>query len=45
MTKQDFVSALAEKTGMTKKDADQFTKAFVEEIAEIMKAGDSIAFQ
>lgn len=45
MTKQEFVSALAEKTGMTKKDADQFAKAFIEEVAEIMKAGDSIAFQ
>lgn len=45
MTKQDFVSALAEKTGMTKKDTDAFAKAFIEGLAEVMKAGDSISFQ
>lgn len=45
MTKQDFVSALAEKTGLTKKDTEAFTKAFIEELTDVMKAGDSISFQ
>lgn len=45
MKKDEFISALAEKTGLTKKSTEAFTKAFVEELAEVMKAGDSVSFR
>lgn len=45
MTKQDFIAAIAEKTGFTKKDSDLFAKAFIEELSDVLKAGDSISFQ
>lgn len=42
MNKSDFVSAVAEKAGTTKKDADAVIKAFTETVADLVKNGDSI---
>ena len=43
MNKADFVSAVAEKSGVSKKDTDATIKAITETITEIIKNGDSIA--
>ena len=43
MNKGDVVSSIANKAGFTLKDADEVYKAFVETIAEALKAGDSVA--
>lgn len=43
MNKGDLISAIATKAGFTLKDADEVYKAFVETIAEALKAGDSVA--
>lgn len=43
MNKGDIVSAIATKAGFTLKDADEAYKAFVEAVAEALKAGDSVA--
>ena len=42
MNKTELVAAMADKAGLTKKDADAALKAFTEIIEETLKAGDSI---
>lgn len=42
MTKADFISAIAEKSGCTKKDADAIVKAFTETVFDVVKNGDSL---
>ena len=42
MNKSELCAAIAEKTGMTKKDAEKFTGAFVETVIESMKKGERI---
>lgn len=42
MNKTELVAAMADKAGLTKKDADAALKAFTEVIEETLKAGDSI---
>ena len=43
MNKSEFVAAVAEKAGVSKKDADAVVKAFTEVVTEQLKAGDKIA--
>ncbi len=43
MTKTDLVSAMVEKTGLSKVDAESAYKALVETVTECLKAGDSLA--
>lgn len=42
MNKTELVAAMADKAGLTKKDADTALKAFTEVVEETLKAGDSI---
>lgn len=42
MTKTDLVSAVAEKTGVTKKDAGAILDALIEEIIGAVKKGDRV---
>lgn len=42
MNKTELVAAMADKAGLTKKDANAALKAFTEVIEETLKAGDSI---
>ena len=42
MNKTELVAAMADKAGLTKKDADAALKACAEVIEETLKAGDSI---
>ena len=42
MNKTELVAAIAEKTGLTKKDAEGAVKAFTDTVAEQLKAGDKI---
>lgn len=42
MDKGSFISAVAEKSGCTKKDADAIVKAFVEVVSDVVKKDDSI---
>jgi DNA-binding protein HU-beta len=44
MTKAEFVSAVAGKTGLTKAAAAEAVDAFVCTVTEALKAGDKIAF-
>ena len=44
MTKAEFVGKIAEKTGLTKVDADKAINAFLETITEALKSGDKVAF-
>lgn len=44
MTKAEFVSAVAEKTGLTKTSAAEAVDAFVGTVVEILKAGEKITF-
>lgn len=43
MNKPELVSAIAEKTGMKKKDAEAMVDAFVEVVKEALKKGDKVA--
>ena len=43
MNKGDVVSSIANKAGFTLKDADEAYKAFVETVAEALKAGEDVA--
>lgn len=43
MTKAEMIVAVAEKTGMTKKDADKAFTAVIETITETLKKGDKVA--
>lgn len=42
MNKSELCAAIAAKTGLTKKDAEKFTGAFVETVVESMKTGDRV---
>ncbi len=42
MNKTEFVAAVAEKSGLTRKDAEAAVKAFTEVVAEQLKAGEKI---
>lgn len=42
MTKADFISVIAEKSGCSKKDADAVMKAFSEAVLDVVKNGDSL---
>ena len=42
MNKTELVAAMADKAGLTKKDADAALKAFTEVVERTLKAGDSI---
>ena len=43
MNKTELVAALAEKAGLSKKDAEAALKAFTETVAEELKKGEKIA--
>ena len=45
MNKGDVVSSIANKAGFTLKDADEAYKAFVETVADALKAGDEVAIE
>ena len=42
MNKTEFIAALAEKTGLTKKDSEKAVKAFTEIVAEELKNGGKV---
>ena len=42
MNKTQFIAAVAEKSELTKKDADQAVNAMIEVIADTLKAGDKV---
>lgn len=44
MNKNEFIDAVAEKTGLTKKDSKAALDATLETIAEVLAKGDSISF-
>ena len=44
MNKKEFVEAVAEKTGFTKKDSENAVNAVFESITDVLKSGDSITF-
>ena len=43
MNKTDLVASVAEKAGISKKDADAAVAAFVETVIETMKAGEKLS--
>jgi len=43
MNKTELVAAIAEKAGISKKDADAAVAAFVATVTDAMKAGDKVA--
>ena len=42
MNKTDFIAAVAEKAEISKKDSEKALKAFVDVVAEQLKAGDKV---
>ena len=42
MNKNEFVNAIAEKSGLTKKDAEAALNAYIEVVTDALKAGDSV---
>ena len=42
MNKTEFAAAVAEKTGLSKKDAEAAVKAFIDVVAEELKAGEKV---
>ena len=44
MTKQEFVDAVAGKTGMSKRDAGAAVEAFLSTVEDALKAGDTVTF-
>ena len=44
MTKQEFVDAVAGKTGMSKRDAGAAVDAFLSTVEDALKAGDTVTF-
>ena len=42
MKKAELVAAIAEKSGLSKKDAEKALTAFTDTVAEVLKAGDRI---
>lgn len=43
MNKSDFISSVAEKSGLTKADAKKAVDAFCETVTDVLKAGDKLA--
>lgn len=43
MNKNDFVSSVAEKAGLSKVDAKKAIDAFCETVSEVLKAGDKLS--
>ncbi|MDF1580698.1 MAG: HU family DNA-binding protein [Desulfuromonadales bacterium] len=43
MTKADMINAMAEKTGLTKAEAEKSLKAFTDVVSEALKAGDKVS--
>jgi DNA-binding protein HU-beta len=44
MNKTEFVAAVAEKAGLSKKDADKAVAAFIETVTDALKAGEKVQF-
>ena len=44
MTKQEFIKAVAQRSGLTDRDAGKAVDAFMETVTETLKTGDSINF-
>ena len=44
MTKQEFIDAVAAKTGSSKRDAAEAVEAFLGTVEDALKAGDSVTF-
>ena len=44
MTKQDFVDAVADRAGMSKRDAATAVDAVLDTITDTLKSGDSVTF-
>jgi len=44
VTKQEFIDAVAEKTGSSKRDAGEAVEAFLSTVEEALKAGDTVTF-
>lgn len=42
MTKSELVAKISEKAGLSKKDAEKATSAFVESVVEALTAGDKV---
>ncbi len=42
MNKNEFVTAIADKSGLTKKDAEAALNAYTEVVTDALKAGDSV---
>ncbi|MCQ2448963.1 MAG: HU family DNA-binding protein [Clostridia bacterium] len=42
MKKTDLVAAIADKAGLTKKDAEKALAAFIDTVADALKAGDKV---
>ncbi|MSO94349.1 MAG: HU family DNA-binding protein [Thermoleophilia bacterium] len=44
MTKQEFIEAVAGKTGTSKREAGEAVEAFLSTVEDALKAGDTVAF-
>ena len=44
MTKQEFIDAVAAKTGSSKREAGEAVEAFLSTVEDALKAGDSVTF-
>ena len=44
MTKAEFIDGVAEKTGLSKRQAAEAVDAFLETVGEALKRGDSVTF-
>ena len=44
MTKQEFVDQVADKAGLSRRDAAKAVDAFIDSITETLKSGDSVSF-
>ena len=44
MTKQDFIQKVAQKSGLSPRDAGKAVDAFMESVTEALKGGDTINF-
>ena len=44
MNKNEFVAAIAEKSGLTKKDAEAALNAYTAVVTDTLKSGDSVQF-
>jgi len=44
MTKQDFVGKVAQKSGLSQRDASKAVDAFLDSITDALRGGDSVTF-